>query len=382
MLYNGTEKSNKAKIPPHRRTGIATFIVTFAIFFWTLFALAENKNGNSLFLDSDQDGLTNQEEQMIGTDPQNPDTDSDGYSDGKEISSGYNPLKPAPGDQVVPGADLSSGQKENEVFSNLSAFQGTSGSDSLSGSANPFGLGNQSLTNENLADFSSDPANPNLTNEMIGQLMSLTKEKAASSDSFLNNPTFSADDFSLVAQNALQSANITEDLPKIRDDEVRLLPPIDDKKLKPEEVEEKQKKEIEKYLASLAFVFASNAPFTVDEPENLAPSLEKEQGNLLTALTTGNKAKIDDYAQKARNGIEQIKKIEVPYILGDLHKSALQLAIYSLDLKERAIIDPKDPMKSLSAFSQVQAVTQAAAKLGKEMQSIAKEYGISYINYP
>jgi hypothetical protein len=217
---------------------------------------------------------------------------------------------------------------------------------------------------------------------MIGQLMSLTQEKAGSSEEFLSNPTFSADDLSLVAQNALQSTDITEELPAIRDDEVKLLPPVSEKGLEPEEVKEKQKKEIEKYLASLAFVFASNAPFTIDQPENLAPSLEKEQGDLLTALTTGNKTKIDDYAQKARAGIEQIKKIEVPYVLEDLHKSALQLAIYTMDLKDKAVVDPNDPLKSLTAFSSLQAVGQAAMKLGQEMQSVAEQYGISYINYP
>ena len=66
-------------------------------------------------LDSDSDGLTNIEEQALGTnlnvadtdgdglsdyeevkiyhtDPLNPDTDGDGFSDGMEVKSGYNPL--------------------------------------------------------------------------------------------------------------------------------------------------------------------------------------------------------------------------------------------------------------------------------------------------
>lgn len=385
MIPTRIKKVNKIKIPPHRRAGIATLIATFAIFFWTLFAIAENKNGNSLFLDSDQDGLTDQEEQMLGTDPQNTDTDGDGYSDGKEVASGYNPLKSAPGDQIVAGANLSTSQNENggnAAAQNSPATSAASDLGNLSGSASLLGLDSPNLTNNTLSDFSSDPQNPNLTNEMIGQLMSLTKDKAGSSEDFANNPTFSADDLSTVAQSALQSTNITEELPTIRDDEIKLLPPVDEKGLKPEEMKAKQKTEIEKYLASLAFVFASNAPFTVDQPENLAPNLEKEQGNLLTALTTGNKAKIDDYAQKARTGVEQIKKIEVPYVLQDVHKSALQLAIYSMDLKDKAVIDQSDPLKSLTAFSQLQAVGQAAMKLGNEMQSVAKEYGISFVNFP
>lgn len=46
-------------------------------------------------VDSDADGLTDDEEKIIGTDPNKADTDNDGYLDSAEISSGYDPLVPA-----------------------------------------------------------------------------------------------------------------------------------------------------------------------------------------------------------------------------------------------------------------------------------------------
>ncbi|MCK4745065.1 hypothetical protein KAS41_03310 [Candidatus Parcubacteria bacterium] len=42
-------------------------------------------------LDSDNDGLTEEEERIYKTNPFNPDTDNDGYSDGDEVKAGYNP---------------------------------------------------------------------------------------------------------------------------------------------------------------------------------------------------------------------------------------------------------------------------------------------------
>lgn len=42
-------------------------------------------------LDSDKDGLTNAQEAQYGTDPNNPDTDGDGFKDGDEVKAGYNP---------------------------------------------------------------------------------------------------------------------------------------------------------------------------------------------------------------------------------------------------------------------------------------------------
>ncbi|MCK5459908.1 hypothetical protein KAI52_02235 [Candidatus Parcubacteria bacterium] len=45
------------------------------------------------FADSDEDGLLDKEEiENYNTDPLNPDTDGDGYSDGQEVKGGYNPL--------------------------------------------------------------------------------------------------------------------------------------------------------------------------------------------------------------------------------------------------------------------------------------------------
>jgi hypothetical protein len=43
-------------------------------------------------IDSDNDGLTDQEEIEHGTDPDDPDTDNDGFYDGDEVELGYDPL--------------------------------------------------------------------------------------------------------------------------------------------------------------------------------------------------------------------------------------------------------------------------------------------------
>ena len=42
--------------------------------------------------DADEDGVTNGEEETLGTDPENPDSDGDGLNDGEEVSAGSDPL--------------------------------------------------------------------------------------------------------------------------------------------------------------------------------------------------------------------------------------------------------------------------------------------------
>ncbi|OGI25085.1 MAG: hypothetical protein A3J76_02530 [Candidatus Moranbacteria bacterium RBG_13_45_13] len=365
------KKVSKTKI-------LATLIVSFVVFFSTLFALAENKNNNSLFLDSDQDGLTDQEERALGTNPNVADTDGDGYSDGKEVESGYNPLKPAPGDKIVFGSELDSQNKEEKTdLENQNLAQTL-----LSGTGSDIsGLGIEDLTDETFSDLTSDPQNPNLTNEMLGQLMQLSKEKASGSEEFLSNPTFSSEDYAQIAQQSLESTAAEKELPEIKDSEIKILPPVDDKNLEPEKVKEKQKEEIEKYLASIAYVAALNSPFAITDTNQFQGAVSAEGTNLLSALTKGDQAKIDAYAEKAEKSVDQIKQIEVPYILKDFHKAALSLAIYTADMKDNVVISPSDPMKGLVALGSLQKIMEAATKLQDEFKSVLDQYGIEAIEF-
>jgi YD repeat-containing protein len=58
-------------------------------------------------LDSDGDGLSDDEERRIGTDPFNPDTDGDGYPDGLEVALGSDPLDPRSIPDIRPPGFLS-----------------------------------------------------------------------------------------------------------------------------------------------------------------------------------------------------------------------------------------------------------------------------------
>ena len=55
--------------------------------------------------DADGDGLTDEEESDLGTDPNNPDTDHDGVNDGQETTDGTDPLNPCDSIGGTPPAD-------------------------------------------------------------------------------------------------------------------------------------------------------------------------------------------------------------------------------------------------------------------------------------
>jgi len=53
---------------------------------------AEERMMEMYSVDMDEDGLSDFNEDIYGTDPTNSDTDGDGYLDGEEVNNGYNPL--------------------------------------------------------------------------------------------------------------------------------------------------------------------------------------------------------------------------------------------------------------------------------------------------
>jgi len=54
-----------------------------------------------LLKDRDGDGLSDEEETRLETNPFNPDSDGDGFLDGIEIKTGYNPLKAGSADKII-----------------------------------------------------------------------------------------------------------------------------------------------------------------------------------------------------------------------------------------------------------------------------------------
>jgi hypothetical protein len=89
LLSGISEKS--ARVSMLLFFGLLTLSVTFFV------SADDSVTDKNIFQDSDQDGLSNDEEVLYKTDALKKDTDGDGYTDGVEVESGYDPLKPAPG---------------------------------------------------------------------------------------------------------------------------------------------------------------------------------------------------------------------------------------------------------------------------------------------
>jgi len=96
---DGRDRSSSSlnSITNEKHDGYAGFLIGL------MFTRGSNENA-----DSDKDGLTNKFEEELGTDPKNPDTDSDGLNDGAEVNQyKTNPLKDdTDGDGLIDGAEV------------------------------------------------------------------------------------------------------------------------------------------------------------------------------------------------------------------------------------------------------------------------------------
>lgn len=301
-------------------------LLTGGVFFvWSSF---QEVRGENIFVDSDQDGLSNEEERLYKTDPQKRDTDGDGYSDGVEVKSGYDPLKKAPGDKLFA---VASTKKE-----------GSAGSDS----------------EEN-----------NLTLGLSQEIASVITEKSASGEDI------SLEDLDARVNELLSGKGSEVVLPPIDIKGLRIKNPISTK-LSEKDRKEEEKKQSVKYLTAMAYIFANNAPQKFTNEEEMASSLSLLSGQLMSSLSGANKEMITTLADNGRETLKQAREVEIPDHMLALHIKALQLAEYAISLEAEIKSSDSDPMSGISDMMKIQSLLSASLGYVSEVEAKMKEYGI------
>jgi hypothetical protein len=315
----------------------STFLVLgcLLILSFAFYVGAEDRTNttSSVFLDSDQDGLTNEEEKMYGTDPQKSDTDGDGYSDGAEVRAGYNPLKPAPGDKII--ADTTASK--------------IASADSVLG----------------------DSAQKNLTTDLSERLSKLT----TSSDS----PPSLEDVQSLIDQTIAGDNNLGEtNLPEIKREDLNIKSQASYANLSEKRALEKIKEDATNYLTALIYILSSNSPEPITSLSDAPKVIQNIQNIIISAISSRNTAGIEKLAESQTKIIEQLKALEVPENLVDLHLKALNLALYSNELAQTLRPKDEDPLGDIASLAKISGLLSAFSDFTMEAQAKFSEYGLDY----
>jgi hypothetical protein len=309
---------------------IGLMLLSFAFF---VAAEERTNTGNNVFLDSDQDGLTDAEEKTYGTDPRSSDTDGDGYSDGAEVKAGYNPLKPAPGDKIT--------QTETRNKTGL-----VLGQDSAKNEDNLTRKVSQKISE--LAT-NTNPEDQNITVEKVQSLI---------------NESMNAD-------------TETEDLPEIKDSDIKIKKQ-DYGGLSETKAKEKKKEDFIDYITAVFYIISSNSPHPLTSASDISSVLTRVTQGITTAMLTRSTSSLDDLSESGQKMLEQFKEVEVPQEMVSAHKKAMAYAMYSQKLKDYINPNPEDPVKDIANFSKMEALITSLADFSGEVEDKFTEYGIEY----
>jgi hypothetical protein len=268
--------------------------------------LAQNSSDSSknIFLDSDQDGLSDEEEKTYGTDPRNKDTDGDGYSDRVEIESGYDPLKPAPGDKILTTEKTSSLQTTEDNLTQKLAREIVS-------------MAEKSQTEGKNIDLESVQ---NMVNESIG----LAEEEGEADEE---------------AELSSEEMVISPEELKIKKQNYS--------KYSEEKQKEKRKEDFVEYLSAMYYIMSSNSPDPITSGTDFSSIIESNLSRMTQALTTRNASKVSTIKSSGEKIFEQAKEVEVPEELIDIHISALTFARSSIEMEKYIPANSADPIKDI-----------------------------------
>lgn len=276
---------------------------------FSVFAQNNSSSSEGVFADFDQDGLSNEEEEVYGTDPNNEDTDGDGYSDGAEVQSGYDPLKPAPGDKIV--------KDDNEAVSaSIDEDEGVN------------------LTKEIAQRLATavSAGDEETSNSIISELEDLV-EGTLSEDDFLSN------------------------LPEIDDSEIKIKEQ-DYSHFSEEKQARKIKEDEEEYITALAYLAIENSPYRISDPEDIEGFQKEITSKIVSMSDFGDMSQEMEYfgkiAQKGGELLEQMYDLEVPESMIEIHKRGLSIVKSGIALKDEVEINKDDPIGSIISVSRVQ----------------------------
>lgn len=336
------------------RAPVFVFLFLLLIGFGSFSAAKENFSGKNIFQDADQDGLTDEEERLYRTNPQNSDSDGDGYRDGAEVRSGYDPLKASPGDKILPS------QKENIKTDPDKKTEIISSTQEETTQKNP----KESDKNET----------GNLTSQVSAEIAEILDSSSKNGEL-----SVSVQEMQERLQELLDNRGGNDVvLPEVSDEEIHIQK-IDCKNLSEENCNSKIKEETLTYITKVSYIMASHAPEMISETEDL----EKLSSNLISeimgSIEDGNKSYLNTLAEKGDRALEELNALDVPENMANSHKQAIRLFLYSKSLQKEITSFESDPLAGAVTLSKIQGLLGLITKFVKQVDSDMKEIGIEEI---
>lgn len=310
---------------------VILFFLIFGSF--AFFAGAEERSETTqhIFLDSDQDGLSDEEEKTMGTDPRNADSDKDGYSDGSEVKGGYDPLKPSPGDKLIPDP------------------------------ATP------------ATAVNTEPGEVNMTEEVAQKISTLL----SSSDS--SDEEITTEQIRSVVNESLSPTFETsaEEFPEVNKEDIKIKKQ-DFAGLSEEKIAEKKKNDFADYLVGVGYVLSSNSPVPITSTSDTTAIFSDITANVTTAISSRDANSLEKLSEGTEQTLAQLKDVTVPEDLVDTHIKTLRTVEYAQEIKDLLVPNPDDPVADIANLAKIQGFVAYIDSFSEDIAAKFDSYGLTY----
>lgn len=265
--------------------------------------------------DPDGDGLKNWQEETYKTDPRNPDTDGDGYLDGEEVASGYDPTIASPND-ALEGTDTSI---PRPLPKNLTTHLAQILAEKISsGEIEP----SQGDSLESIQTDPNLPYNQDVINEAFAQIGLRAKEYFG--------------------------------LPSVENEEIRLLE------------SPTTKESVARYISTMANSVS---------PDEAMSALEKSIPQILSdAVKNKSSDEIEIVLSSQNKNIEAVRSIPVPAGFEEIHKHQLALLLLDIKIFEAVKEFEKDPAMAVAAIETYLKLMDSYKQFGETVSAKIQEY--------
>ncbi len=314
---------------------IPWMILSFLIlgsFSFAAIAKEQRTSTLSLAVDRDQDGLSNKEEELYGTNPDVRDTDGDGYSDGVEVESGYDPLVPAAkGDRLM------------------------------------------GITNGRDTSSADIAYSRNLTNELRTRVAGIAFD-------VVNGKQVTLDDVDKEIESLLEK-NAVDDLDDVTNVDVNSIrvKKQDYKDMSAKERKKQVKKDVTTYVTALTYVVSLYAPQSLNSSEDIntfAQEIVAQTSSLEDDYT--NTAYFEQFIPRGEKMLAELNNIEVPEVMLPLHVEGLKIAHMAIAIgKSFQSISPDDPAGAALVFSRARALVALMDEFSEKVTEEINKYGIT-----
>lgn len=228
----------------------------------------------------------------------------------------------------------------------------------------------------NIFSGDADPISPisddpdNLTSQVARKLSAL----ASSTDP--DEQEVSLDKLQEIINDSISQKFSDSDLPTIAPGEIKIKKQTYSGSAG--QIRARKKEDFTNYMIAAYYILSSSSPKPITNNADLNGLADYFTQTVTTALTDRDSSGLTEISQSGQKILDQLKNVEVPEDVIDIHTKAVQFAKYAIMLKPAVTADADDPLADLVNISKIKSLTEALISFSGEVSARFNEYGLTY----